>query len=959
MVQRVPESSSLRVVRRRRGAAPPPVARASLTAAVEPITDPAATLKKKTSAGAFGRKSWQDEAWHFYRTVGEFAYYVLWRAGSCSRAQLVASAIDPLTGQPSQSIDPDDADGQRFAEIVRGIAGGPQGQTALIRRVVEVLSVAGEVWVAILVTDTGEVWQPVTGKELVAKPGGGVTIKLAGGDHDFNPAAGDGLIRIWQPDPEEASKPFAPVVACLGSLREIEATTATIATASRSRLIGNGILFIPQECSLPRAAPSAATGADELTAVPVEQQLQDLIVKVATAAETDPSSMASVVPLVAAAPGEWIDKIKHLRIDNSVTESAIAGREAAMRRLAIGLDVSPERITGMGQANHWCVDTETEILTQRGWLAYDQLGVGDKALGIDPDTGLSTWTPVTDVYRADVVDEPMLSMQTRTHSSLTTMNHRWLVANRWTDKLRFKTSAHLRSEDMIPTAAPHRDTPDTAKFSDEFVELMAWYWTEGSNGSSVSIAQSHTRNPDRVARIRNCLTRMIGPASTTRMSSATPQWREAVQLNRSSFGGPITVFRLNGPASAELRSWAPDKIVDLEFVRHLTRAQLELFIDVSAQGDGQHYRSGFLDLWQRDGSALDAYELALILSGRMVQRQQVDGGHRVGVWKRKAVNPHKAAMNRNAAASVGVQPYTGVVWCPVTGTGTWFARRNGKSFFTGNSAWSITDQDVQMHITPAMSLVVQAIYDGVLRTVLTDEGIDPNRYTLWFDTSGLTADPDKTDEAKAAFAAGTITSEAYVRLLGLADGDLYDFASADGWRVWAQDRVSEDPTRLPMLAPLLAPLQGIDFPAPAALPAAPADTTPPDGGSGAQQQQEPGTENTSSAASVVASAGIDGAEGLAVEFALARALELAGKRRVNTGDTVQRARLRGIAPAEYHAVMGPVPDADVARLIRDWDSIINDGSLIAAGVSPGVVRARVEVLARRALTAPLLEGQVI
>jgi hypothetical protein len=241
---------------------------------------------------------------------------------------------------------------------------------------------------------------------------------------------------------------------------------------------------------------------------------------------------------------------------------------------------------------------------------------------------------------------------------------------------------------------------------------------------------------------------------------------------------------------------------------------------------------------------------------------------------------------------------------------------------------------------------------------LTDEGIDPNRYTLWFDTSGLTADPDKTDEAKAAFASGSITSEAYVRLLGLAEGDLYDFATLEGWRVWAQDRVSQDPTRLPMLAPLLAPLQGVQFPAGTALPPAPADTAPPDEGSGAQQQQEPGTE-TSSAASVVASAGIDGAEGLTVEFGLARALDLAGKRRVNTGDAMQRARLRGIPPAEYHSVMGPVPDADVARLIRDWDSIINDRSLIAAGVSPGVVRARVEVLARKVLTAPLINGQVI
>jgi hypothetical protein len=63
--------------------------------------------------------------------------------------------------------------------------------------------------------------------------------------------------------------------------------------------------------------------------------------------------MAALVPIVASAPGEWIGKINHLRIDNTVTDVAIATRNDAVARLARGLDVSPERLMGMGDTNHW------------------------------------------------------------------------------------------------------------------------------------------------------------------------------------------------------------------------------------------------------------------------------------------------------------------------------------------------------------------------------------------------------------------------------------------------------------------------------------------------------------------------------------------------------------------------------------------------------------------------------
>lgn len=627
-VRRVAEP--LRVVRRpRRGGLTSTATRpASLTAAFQPVTDPQQVLK--TSLGD-KRLKWQDEAWGFYDQVGEFRYYVGWRAGSCSRVTLVASEIDPDSGLPTRSVDDADPAAVRFSRIVAAIAGGPLGQSQMVRRLVEVLSVPGEVWLAILVTDTGERWVPLAREEISRGAGGRVSISLPDGQvHEFDPARGDGLVRIWNPHPRRAGEPDSPVRACLDSLREIVATTATIANAARSRLIGNGVLFIPQETSLPAGPPVEGVGAPAAT-----QQLQDLLVDVASQAVEDPNSMAALVPIVASAPGEWIGKINHLRIDNSVTDVAIATRRDAVGRLATGLDVSPERLTGgLGQANHW-------------------------------------------------------------------------------------------------------------------------------------------------------------------------------------------------------------------------------------------------------------------------------------------------------------------------------------------SMWGLTDQDVQLHIAPVMETVCQAIYDGVLRPLLAAEGIDPDRFVLWFDTSRLTADPDKSDEAKSAFDAGAITSRALVRHYGLAEDDLYDFTTTEGLQLWAQDKVSRDPALLPTLLPLLDSQVQSAVPEPAPAPELPApDSTPvADGpGSGAQQQQEPATEGAGArSAAVVAAASPQpvAVEAAVTEMWAVRALELAGKRRVNTRDREQHARLRDIPAHRYHRVLGAVAHAEVPKLIRGWDDTLDDVTLSGIGIDPERLRSQVWASVARELTSPVIDGQVL
>ncbi|UYP17730.1 hypothetical protein OED52_13720 [Rhodococcus sp. Z13] len=321
---------------------------------------------------------WQTKAWTFYNKVGELRYYVGWRAASVSRCQLVGSDIDPATGRPTGTTqDP------RVQQIVRDIAGGAPGQSQLLKRLTYMLTVPGEGFVAMIVrsgdidtysdgspiSDTDkaaggiEEWIALSRDEVKASGSDGIEFTLQDGSTHTYDETTDLLFRVWNPHPQKASEADSPVRAAEDPLVEIVRATVSIDNASKSRLVGNGIVFIPQEMSLPEQNAPTATplpsetpaGYDpDIVAPPAAQQLQDLLYQVGTTAYSDQDSMAAHMPIIAAVPGEWTDKVKHLKFDSPVAESSLKTRESAIRRLAMSLDVAPERLLGLGSnSNHW------------------------------------------------------------------------------------------------------------------------------------------------------------------------------------------------------------------------------------------------------------------------------------------------------------------------------------------------------------------------------------------------------------------------------------------------------------------------------------------------------------------------------------------------------------------------------------------------------------------------------
>jgi hypothetical protein len=295
------------------------------------------------------RDDWQTAAWDMLDVVGELRYYVAWRSNSCSRVRMVASELGE-DGLPTGECAND-----RVNDIVKAIAGGTLGQGQLIKRSVECLTVPGELWVAIIADGERDIWLVLT-RDEIKRSGQSVSVTLPDGTVHEIQTGNDTMFRVWNPHPRRAVDADSPVRASMDSLNEIVRTTKTISNASKSRLIGNGVVFVPHEMSLPAAnSPITDSGfSASLTGTPAVQQLQELLFQVAQTAYDDEDSMAALIPMFAGVPGDQVKNVSHLKFDNSVTDIAIKTRNDAIARLAMGLDVSPERLLGLGKnSNHW------------------------------------------------------------------------------------------------------------------------------------------------------------------------------------------------------------------------------------------------------------------------------------------------------------------------------------------------------------------------------------------------------------------------------------------------------------------------------------------------------------------------------------------------------------------------------------------------------------------------------
>lgn len=319
----------------------------------------AALISREQIRSVVGRRQeWQAQGWEWYRKVPELKSGIRWAANGLSRARLYIGKIDPDGSSKPIPIDAaggDDMTPEIAAKLLaplEDLAGGQLGQGEMLRRLSVHLDIPGESYLVGYddPKTMARTWTVCSPSEITTTGGGsGFRIQLPDSQQARLDLTLDTstLIRLWRPDDEYAYLPDSPLQGLQEPLREIEGLTAHILATVDSRLAGAGLGIISDD--VVPATPQQSDGPNPLHSDPVTASL----IEAAAASLRDRDSAAALVPLLLRVPGSVEGKFDWTSFATKLDDQVLPLREAAIKRLAIGLDMPPEVLTGLADVNHW------------------------------------------------------------------------------------------------------------------------------------------------------------------------------------------------------------------------------------------------------------------------------------------------------------------------------------------------------------------------------------------------------------------------------------------------------------------------------------------------------------------------------------------------------------------------------------------------------------------------------
>lgn len=293
------------------------------------VGEPAGTKPPALRTGA-----WQRQAWDYYNSVGELHYAATFIGRGLSAARLFIAHVEDDGTLTEVETGP-------AADLSRDLLGGPDSTPELLYNFGIQRTIAGQ---SLLTVHDDNGWN--------LYPDTNFTVQTRGRNVSYTVAndklpPGTLAIHLWTAHPGDILDIDSPVRAALPILREITQLDAYMHTTLLSRIATAGILQIPDGATYP-----------ELEDVPEGvSPFMHLLQTVMTTAIQDPNSAAARVPVTVEVPtGE---KLEHLALEFPLTDSIDSKREAAIRRLAMSMDMPPEILMGMATTNRstsWQID---------------------------------------------------------------------------------------------------------------------------------------------------------------------------------------------------------------------------------------------------------------------------------------------------------------------------------------------------------------------------------------------------------------------------------------------------------------------------------------------------------------------------------------------------------------------------------------------------------------------------
>lgn len=283
-------------------------------------------------------------AFHYYLTLAELNFLVNYVSDSLRLVKLYVAEVDPSNPDAPERV----ADNHPAAEILRAWGGGSDGQAELLARIGMFLNVTGDCVVvgpssASNFDEPFNRWRAFGPGSIYSRNGilwlkSNLMREVQVPDDSYS-------FRVWRENPYWWWNADSPTYSLFTTLRELELLNQHVHATAISRLQGAGILFVPEELTLP-GDTMEVEGQDN---DPFVRSLLD----VAEVAIKNQDSAAARVPIIVRGPAAFGKDLHLIDFSTKFDEKISDLRKDSVRRLSLGFHVPPEILLGNENSAGW------------------------------------------------------------------------------------------------------------------------------------------------------------------------------------------------------------------------------------------------------------------------------------------------------------------------------------------------------------------------------------------------------------------------------------------------------------------------------------------------------------------------------------------------------------------------------------------------------------------------------
>lgn len=314
-------------------AKPPPIRILTASAAKVRPSAPSTYRERRT-------EPWQKKAFYYSRVIPELNY-----ASRFYAKMLKKLRIYPALRDANDEVKP--IKEGLPVELLDRIQDPGGGRSAILSSYGRLMFMIGDGY--LFGRDLGkpvERWSFVQPDELQVTEDGIAWKSTQGGEYVPLPRATTEAYRMWTPDPEYSGEAESPMRAGIEIAEELDLLTKAVRSTAVSRML-NGLLKVPQELSFGADEPGLD---DDPEANPLLQELLDHL----EGAIENPGTPEGAMPWIAEGADEFLAGLEWISLHDAQTDYMERDlRREAIDRLAMGMDLPPEVLKGMAEANHW------------------------------------------------------------------------------------------------------------------------------------------------------------------------------------------------------------------------------------------------------------------------------------------------------------------------------------------------------------------------------------------------------------------------------------------------------------------------------------------------------------------------------------------------------------------------------------------------------------------------------